>query len=149
MKRKTDSQDRRWDAGNHGRGGGRERGRDGWRAGVGEEEEIKQMYGMMTSLNGNKIPRYWPYAWGIHRSPVNSPHKGQWRGALMFSLICAWRNDWVNNREAGGLKRHRVHCDVIVMEGNKFNAAFTADNFHNILLAVDAMIEINKVGTNN
>ena len=26
---------------------------------------------------------------GIHRSPVNSPHKGQWRGALMFSLICA------------------------------------------------------------
>ena len=29
---------------------------------------------------------------GIHRSPVNSPHKGQWRGALMFSLICVWRN---------------------------------------------------------
>ena len=26
---------------------------------------------------------------GIHRSPVNSPHKGQWRGALIFSLICA------------------------------------------------------------
>ena len=26
---------------------------------------------------------------GIHRSPVNSPHKGKWRGALMFSLICA------------------------------------------------------------
>ena len=26
---------------------------------------------------------------GIHRSPVNSPHKGQWHGALMFSLICA------------------------------------------------------------
>ena len=26
---------------------------------------------------------------GIHRWPVNSPHKGQWRGALMFSLICA------------------------------------------------------------
>ena len=26
---------------------------------------------------------------GIHRSPVNSPHKGQWRGALMFPLICA------------------------------------------------------------
>ena len=27
---------------------------------------------------------------GIFRSPVNSPHKGQWRGALMFSVICAW-----------------------------------------------------------
>ena len=33
--------------------------------------------------------RYWPFVWGIHRSPVNSPHKGQWRGALMFSGICA------------------------------------------------------------
>ena len=47
------------------------------------------------------FPRYWPFVRGIHRSPVNSPHKGQWRGALMFSLICAWINGWVNNREAG------------------------------------------------
>ena len=36
------------------------------------------------------FPRYWPFVRGIHRSPVNSPHKGQWRGALMFSLICVW-----------------------------------------------------------
>ena len=35
------------------------------------------------------FPRYWPFVRGIHRSPVNSPHKGQWRGALMFSVICA------------------------------------------------------------
>ena len=47
--------------------------------------------------------------------PVNSPHKGQWRGALMFSLIRARINGWVNNREAGDLSRHQVHCDVIVM----------------------------------
>ena len=46
------------------------------------------------------FPRYWPFVWVIHRSPVNSPHKGQWRGALIFSLICVWINDWVNNREA-------------------------------------------------
>ena len=32
------------------------------------------------------FPGYWPFVWGIHRSPVNSPHKGQWRGALIFSL---------------------------------------------------------------
>ena len=51
----------------------------------------------------------------IHRSPVNSPHKGQWRGALMFSLICAWINGWVNNRGVGDLRRHRSHYDVIVM----------------------------------
>ena len=33
------------------------------------------------------FPRYWSFVRGIHRPPVNSPHKGQWRGALMFSLI--------------------------------------------------------------
>ena len=47
--------------------------------------------------------------------PVNSPHKGQWRGALMFSLICTWINAWVNNPEAGDLRRHRAHYDVIAM----------------------------------
>ena len=47
--------------------------------------------------------------------PVNSPYKGQWRGALMFSLICARINDWVNNREAGDLRRHHGHYDVNVM----------------------------------
>ena len=47
--------------------------------------------------------------------PVNSPHNGHWRGTLMFSLICAWINDWVNNREAGDLRRHRGHYDVNVM----------------------------------
>ena len=61
------------------------------------------------------FPRYWSFVRGIHRSPVNSPHKGQWRGALMFSLICAWINGWVNNREASDLRRHRAHYDVIVM----------------------------------
>ena len=55
------------------------------------------------------------FVWGIHWPPVNSQHKGQWRGALMFSLICAWINGWVNNREAGGLRRHRAHYDVTVM----------------------------------
>ena len=61
------------------------------------------------------FPRYWPFVRGIHRSPVNSPRKGQWRGALMFTLICARINGWVNNREAGDLRRYRAHYDVIVM----------------------------------
>ena len=61
------------------------------------------------------FPRYWPFVRGIHRSPVNSPHKGQWRGALMFTLICARINGWVNNHEAGDLRRYRTHYDVIVM----------------------------------
>ena len=61
------------------------------------------------------FPRYWPFVRGIHRSPVNSPHKGQWRGALMFSFIYIWVNGWVNNRKAGDLRRYRAHYDVSVM----------------------------------
>ena len=61
------------------------------------------------------FPRYWPFVRGIHRSPVNSPHKGQWRGALMFSLICVWINGWINNHEAGDFRRYRAHYDVTVM----------------------------------
>ena len=61
------------------------------------------------------LPRYWPFVRGIHRSPVDFPHKGQWRGALMFSLICACTNGWANNRDAGYLRRHRAHYDVTVM----------------------------------
>ena len=47
--------------------------------------------------------------------PVNSPHKGQWCGTLMFSLISAWINGSANNPEAGDLRRNRAHYDVIVM----------------------------------
>ena len=64
------------------------------------------------------FPRYWPFVRGIHRSPMNSPQKGQWRGALMFSLMCVWINGWVNNDNVGDLRRYRVHCDVTVMKTN-------------------------------
>ena len=80
-----------------------------------------------TTLHGDvskweHFPRYWPFVRGIHRSPVNSPHKGQWRGALMFSLICAWINGWVNNREASDLGLHRAHYDDIVMSFNQLKS---------------------------
>ena len=65
------------------------------------------------------FPRNWPFVRGIHRFPVNSPHKGRWRGALMFSLICVWINGWVNNGEAGDLRRYRAHYDVTVMIFNE------------------------------
>ena len=70
---------------------------------------------MMTSSNGNFSALL---AICAGNSPVTGefPHKGQWRGALIFSLICVWINDWViNNREAGDLRRHRGHYDVTVM----------------------------------
>ena len=40
------------------------------------------------------FPRYWSFLRGIHQWPVNSPHNGQWHGALMFSLICTWKKRW-------------------------------------------------------
>ena len=44
------------------------------------------------------------------------PSQGQWRRTLMFSWVCAWTNGWVNNRDAGALRRHRAHCDVTGMD---------------------------------
>ena len=67
---------------------------------------------MMTSSNGNMF-RVTGFCAG--NSPVNFPHTDQWRGALMFSLICAWTNGWVNNQGADYLRRHRAHYDVTVM----------------------------------
>ena len=82
------------------------------------------------------FPCNWPFVRGIHRSPVNSLHKGQWHRALIFTLFCAlnkrlskqsigwwfgtpsrslWRHCNVNNQDAGDLRRHRVHYDATVM----------------------------------
>ena len=61
------------------------------------------------------FPRYWPFVCGLHRSLENSAHKGQWRGTLMFSLICVPINGWVNSRHAGDLRRYRAHYDVTLM----------------------------------
>ena len=75
------------------------------------------------------FPRYWPFVRGIHRSPVNSPHKGQWRGALMFSLICVCINGWVNNRGDRDLRRYRAHYDFTIMlkdPGNLQTSEMTA-----------------------
>ena len=44
--------------------------------------------------------RYWPFVRGIHQWSVDSPHKAQWHGALMFSLICAWKSVRANDRDA-------------------------------------------------
>ena len=54
-------------------------------------------------------------ALSVRNSPVNYPHKDQWRGALMFSLICTWTNGWVNNRDADHLRRRRAHYDITVV----------------------------------
>ena len=75
---------------------------------------------------------------GIHWWPVNSPHKGQWRGALMCSLICIWISGWVNNREARDLRRHRAHNDVILMLQINHSVSFTTHQWSSIDLFVRA-----------
>ena len=82
------------------------------------------------------FPRYWPFVWGIR--------KGQWRGALIFSLICAWINGWVNDFKAGDLRRHRAHCNVIVMcrsdiewsEGDEFRIRLSTPCFNAIVSSI-------------
>ena len=73
-----------------------------------------EYWGHDDFIKWKHFPRYWTFVRGIHRWPVNSLHKGQWHGAL-FYLIFTWINSWVNNREAGDLRRHRAHYDVIVV----------------------------------
>ena len=79
------------------------------------ERVMKRVYDVATS----RADMAWTWSNGTgheldFRSPVNSQHKGQWRGALMFSLICAWLNGWRNNCK-DDLKRYRAHYDVTVM----------------------------------
>ena len=108
-----------------------------WRSGI--LRFLQRMYDLQASccdLHDDVIkwkysPRYRPFVRGIHRLPVNSPHKGLWRGALFFSLICAWINGWVNNRKAGDLRRHRAHYDVTVMD---YMTTEIATGRHNLLL---------------
>ena len=64
------------------------------------------------------FPRHWPFVRGIHQSPLNSPGKGMWRGALVFSLICTWIYGCVNKRKVSDLRRHGTHYDVTVAIGH-------------------------------
>ena len=86
---------------------------------------ISQPWSAM-SLNGIQLyhddiikwkhfPCYRPFMQGIQQSLMDSPHKGQWWRALMFSLTCVWINGWVNNREAGDLRCYHAHYEVSVM----------------------------------
>ena len=74
--------------------------------------------------------RYWPFVRGIHWSLVDSPHKGQWRGALKFSLI----NHWAKNRDVDDLRHHR-------------NANFPDESLRNsqcIYAVLSAVLQLNK-----
>ena len=87
--------------------------------------------GMMTSSNENifRVNQLTLLAICAGNSPVTgeSSHKHQWRGDLMFSLICAWINGWVNNGEAGDLRRHCAYYDITVMYCGKTSIKMVKD----------------------
>ena len=63
-----------------------------------------------------KTSHYWPFVRGIHQSPVDSPQKGQWHGALT--------NGWANDRDAGELRWHHAHYDITVMHNNQYQGCW-------------------------
>ena len=70
---------------------------------------------MMTSSNGN-IFRVTGPLWGEFTGPCWIPHTNASDAELWCFLWSApWINGWVNNREAGDLRRYRAHSDVTVM----------------------------------
>ena len=79
-------------------------------------------YIMMTIYQMGKFSALLAFCAGIHWSPVNSPHKGQWCStlmfSLMFSLICVWTNGRINTRDVDDLIRHRIHYDAARAQWN-------------------------------
>ena len=79
---------------------------------------IKMLLAMSNhddEIKWKHFPRYWSSVSIIHRSPMDSTHKGQWRKVLMLSLICAWTNGRRNNRDGGDLRRHLAHYRATAM----------------------------------
>ena len=95
---------------------------------------------------------HWPFVWGIHRSLVNSLHKGQWCRALMFSLICVWINTWVNNCEAGDLIYIKIIASIFYNGHSKLsflscinNSTSIRDCIHDWIWAESSDIDYNFI----
>ena len=71
--------------------------------------EFSQILQLMIISSNENILHDKLFVRGIHPSPVDSPHKGQWHKALMFSLMFALTNDWINSGVAGDLSTDDVH----------------------------------------
>ena len=80
---------------------------------------------MMTSSKSKHYPRSWPFVTEIHRSPVDSPLKGQWRGTLVFSLTCLnkrlikqSRRGWFESPSRSERHHVIVMCELSNWTGN-------------------------------
>ena len=77
---------------------------------------------MMTSSNGNIFRVTGPLCGEFTGHRWIPRTKASDAELWCFHLICAWINDWGNNREAGDLRRHSAHYDVtIIRERNTHN----------------------------
>ena len=96
-----------------------------------DEYILQMILFMMTSSNGNIFRVTGPLCGEFTGHWWIPHHKGQWRGALVFSLKCARINGWENTRGASDLKRHRTHYDVTVMFLDNLPAAFDFNTYDN------------------
>ena len=84
--------------------------------------------------------------WGIHRWPVNSPHKGQWRGKCFHLMTSSWNDtgSWHSTyQNKGKIKaiyytRHRVHWwpDRDRMRASGSTVLSREDVFYDLLLSL-------------
>ena len=83
---------------------------------------------MMTSSNGNISSLL---ALCVGNSPVTGEFPSQRPVTRYFdgTLTCAWTNSWVNNRDAGDLRRHRTHYGVTAMTRNRIKRSRHEDTF--------------------
>ena len=58
--------------------------------------------------------------------------QGQWRRALMFSLVCTRINGWMNNGESGDLRRHRAYYDVTVIHVSVYTLPVLCEGNHQL-----------------
>ena len=95
---------------------------------------------------------HWPFVRGLHRPPVDSPHKDQWRGALMFSFMCAWTNGWANSEDVGDLRRQSAHCYVTVIESLLLMMTSWHGNAHKgppVMRSVNVCVSMHKLLKNS
>ena len=74
-----------------------------------------------NDIEWKHFPRYLPFVRGIHRSPMYSLHKGQWRGALVFLFYLRLNKRWTKNQDDDDFRRYRAHYDVTVMDSTMAN----------------------------
>ena len=104
--------------------------------------------GTAIVFNWKHLPLYWSFVRRIHQSSVDSPHKGQWRGALMFSLICTWTIGWANNWVAGDLRGHCTHYDVTLMDTPRHTQKYRQTHTHTYICIYIAMPLLHGTCTN-